>query len=805
MKFNSHLNKHGEGNPRYLFSEILKTKKDNLDYAQVLNAVGQGETLIKALQDAVPEDVRGKLTTAISGILQSHGSDLKFDKLLNLGHIPEVASGLNSKVLEKLRPTKANRNEDVHSLDQKKRINDPGDGSSKVDHSSDMPPGDMELEKQSSEISQKQNDTGVYQTTGDHGSNSPDLEKVKVDDTGNSYENEQSSAGNTAQISDREIVSEINANQEFSSMFDGPDGAEDAPDQKKVERGTGKGQSDPIEEKNEHKESNDQDKMSEASNTEENSSAPSPASEAQVMEHEAENNQRKEEKGPMSVSSQNISDAPSFSVSEALDALTGFDDSTQVAVNSVFHVIEDMIDQLEVEKENVNEMKNGNNKTEVNGTEEKESSDGIVSKNYLTQNDHKSAGTIDLRTNTSIQSGNSDGTLLYDPEGSGYEHKQQHYAHGEYNDNSSDTSCPRSQVGTESEISSVPAAGELPTRNFVKCLNSSSEKVPSYLTTFPYGDPLYKEYLKTYLSLKMKNTKPLDMDETSALYLDYIPEEGQWKLLEQTEDTIASVDEYATCGGYREDQTDSQPRSKHSDNIIEPSYVILDSGKPQDQNEELKMDTVNDSVEFDETKSDDSMVFIKSLILECLNVEVGRRSSAADMEDLELKLAREIEYVANAVSVAAVQGKHHRHKGNDNLEKLGTLDGENIIRAISSAVQDTQYLRTVLPIGVVVGSSLAALRKFFNVAAVDGDDEQNLALDQVDKSTERLVQVVEKESSQGLLRKRENKDNYTSSIDDEEDDIDLGISKSNKVMIGAVTAALGASALLAHQPVIQKF
>ncbi|KAL8488152.1 hypothetical protein ACS0TY_023984 [Phlomoides rotata] len=713
---------------------------------KVLNAVGQGETLLNALQDAVPEDVRGKLTTAVSGILESRRTDLKFDKLLSLGHIPEVASGLNSNFLDKNGPTKDNDDEDVHTLDQKGRIDGSGDGSSKVEHNSGKPPGDMELEKQPSEISQEQNAAGIDRSTSNHESNSPDSENANLNDTGNSYESEQSSGCKTAQISDREIASQINANQESLNMSNGPDGAEDVPVQKKVESGADNSQSDPGDKNNKQKDdlSNDQDKTSEAYKTEENTSASSSASEAQVIEHEVENSQKKEETGPMPVLSQNISDPPSFSVSQALYALTGFDDSAQVAVNSVFHVIEDMIDNFEVEKDKenfevekdkVDGMKNENN-------EEKE---GSISKKHLTENDPKSAGTIDLRTNA------------------------------------------RNQVETESEISLVPAAGEIQMRNFVNSLYRSSRKVPNYVTTLPYGDPYYKEYLKTYLSLKMKSEKPLNMDKTSELYLDYIPEEGQWKLLEQAEDNIVSGDEYATRQDDGESQTDSQPRSEHNDNIIEPSYVILGSGEPQDHNEELKKDSVNENMEFDEAKFDDPMLLIKILILECLNVEVGRRASGFNVEDLE-KLAKEIEYVANAVSDAAGKGRH-----DDNLPgKLSILDGENIIRVISSSVQDTQCLRKVLPIGIVVGSCLAALRKFFNVATVDGGDEQTSALDQDYKKIDRPVQVG--------VTKIENKDKLTSLSDEKEGDFDLEMSKNNKVMVGAVTAALGASALLAHQP-----
>ncbi|KAK7285904.1 hypothetical protein RJT34_20689 [Clitoria ternatea] len=41
---------------------------------KVLTAVGQGEPLMKALQDAVPEDVHGKLTAVVTGILHARGS-----------------------------------------------------------------------------------------------------------------------------------------------------------------------------------------------------------------------------------------------------------------------------------------------------------------------------------------------------------------------------------------------------------------------------------------------------------------------------------------------------------------------------------------------------------------------------------------------------------------------------------------------------------------------------------------------------------------------------------------------------------
>ncbi|KAL6521319.1 hypothetical protein OROGR_017888 [Orobanche gracilis] len=739
---------------------------------KVFNAVGQGETLIKAFQDAVPEDVRGKLTAAVSGFLQNYGSNLNFCKLINLGQIPDMASRLSSKV----RLTNTSDDENVHSRNQMKTIDNSGDGSGKVDHSPDRPPAVM---KQSSEISQRPSDTDMNQPSSNHRRDCSESEIMNMGDVGSFCEDEQLSGLGTTQISDREHVPEINANPSEVEESD-----DIIVDQKKVERENNKDELDLMEENNKHKKylPDDQNKMSDAYGTEDKISPLSPTS-------EAENNQRKEEKDPMFGSSQNTGDSPCFSVSQALDALTRFDDSTQVAVNSVFHVIEGMIDRLEVDKDKENEVNNGNNTGEVNGVDKvKELSEGSEYNTHLMENGHKSATKMNLKINASTQSGDSDNTLLNDPAGSEYPNIQ-HYAHGEHNSNSSDIKNTRSQLGADNAISMVPAPGQLPAGN--------SRNFPSYVYTFLTSDPLYQVYLETSLYLTMRNTKS-SMNKLPVLNLGYIPEGGQWKFLDQTEENIASVDKYAIHSyGIREDQTETLPGSKDIDNIVEPSYVILDSGTSQDQNEELK---ANVNTEFVDTEFEDSKILIKNLILECLHIEVGRRASAGDKEELELKLAREIEFVANAVSMAAWKAKMHMQGNYNQSETLGILNGEKIIKSISSALWDTQYLRRVLPVGVVVGTSLAALKKFFNVVTSVCNDEKLLMFDQVDKSRKNLCHVGEKRKNEILPRKRESKENISSCIGEEEKIVDLEGLKNNRVMVGAVTAALGASVLLAHQP-----
>ncbi|KAL2481925.1 alpha/beta-Hydrolases superfamily protein [Abeliophyllum distichum] len=840
---------------------------------KVLNAVGQGETLMKALQDAVPEDVRGKLTTTVSGILQSQGSNLKFERLLSLGHKSDVAAGLNSKVLEKVRLSKGGGDDD-HSSDQRKRINQLGDGSGKV-HSSDKPPGVLESEFHSSEKSQNPIDMGEFQSTSTRTDEDPSSENVDMDmDMGNNQENAQLSLGNAGQSSDDGNVPETSDSPELSNQSEGPGSTEDiVADQKKLERESVKNQSD-LEENNkqkidlptdEHKvgessptedkstapssssetqltekdvessptedkssapssssetqltekdveSSPTEDKSSapssssetqltekdvESSPTEDKPSAPSSSSETQLTEKDVDNNQRKEEKGEQPVSSQNTDVPPSFSMSQALDALTGFDDSTQVAVNSVFNVIEDMIDQYEGEKDNENEVKDRNNQGEVNGKgmEVKDLKEGSVSENPCENDDHKLEKMEDNKNELSVSSGSSDDVHSDDPPDSEGRSKKR-ITIGGHDSDSSRSSNTKNQYGKEKASGLLYAGRELSSRKFNKYLNGSSQEVPSSLTAYPYGDPLYKEYLKAYLISKMTGGMPPYLDTTPALHLDYIPEEGKWKLLDQAEDNGASVGKFTTDqGGRVENRMDINSRHVDIDDIIEPCYVVLDAEKQHEQDEDWrKTNKVDYNIEIVGDKFDESMIFIRSIILESLNVEVNRRIGAVDMEELEPKLARDVEHVANAVSLAVLHGK-----GYDNtLEKSSTLCGENIVQAISSAMQDTEYISRVLPVGVIVGSSLAALRKFFDVAAVDCNGNDDIGHDLVSKTRDNHIQEGDKETDERLSKNIDQNHGLGSSVS--ESTMNMGLKNTNNtMMVGAVTAALGASALLVHQ------
>ncbi|KZV26826.1 hypothetical protein F511_06673 [Dorcoceras hygrometricum] len=621
---------------------------------KVLESVGQGEMLMKALEDNVPEDVRGKIKTSVSEVLQSQTSNLKFNE--RLGLIPDVASGLNSKLQEKI-------------------------GLS-----------------------------GFGQSTGSQSDNNFSLKNDDQNGMKNNYENEQFSGHNLSNNSDtNEFLGQTKVPGETQDVSD---------DQKKKESENVESQSNLKENDNENAfdVSNDQSNAKEADHINGNSAAPS-STEIKPAEKEAENSQEKKEKDQQPVSSQINAMPPSFNMSQALDALTGFDDTTQVAVNGVFQAIEGMLDKLQAKGGDQNQVKDEGDEQDSNRKDKvKKLREGTPS---LKDHDHKTEIVDNLWRNPGFQ---------------------------------------------------------------------------RYLATIPYGDPLHKDYLRAYLLSELRKFKAAFLEAKSALPLDYFPEDGQWRLLEQIEDGASSEKFTTREVGSR----NGLIYSDSSDNTIHPSYVSLDSGKGQKINEQFEeMNRSSEHIGF--AKLDESILFVKNLVLECLNVEVARRVSA-DMEGLELEIARDVEHVANSVSLAASHEKEHMCEWKDHpLDTLGSLDGENITTAISLAIQETQYLKRILPVGVVFGSILASLRKFSNVSALDSNGGKDAGFHQVQKSKASIIPVYEIETNEQLRVKVDDETSLSPLVSKDEDKFTSQGSSGKKVMLGAVTAALGASALLIGQ------
>lgn len=790
---------------------------------KVLAAVGQGETVMQALQDAVPEDVRGKLSTAVSGILSTQGTNLNFEGLLRIGQIPNVSSGLKSKIQEEIGLTSSGEgmHKDAHSSDQRKGADDMADGTNNNQSGNEKPAGGLETELQPSEKLQKSIDPGQAQPVGGQGGEVSSSVNKSTIDAVNNQENNEFSKEKPAQYSEKSgNGSETGANPNFSSRSEKADGTEEAiSDHQKLDHDGRNAQIEMKEEnhfqKNEGKildSSTDQNKMIPSTKIDEAVSPPGSSSEPQVMEKEVSDNQKKEDKTMQPILDQNNtimsdSNSPTFSVSQAFDTLTGLDDSTQVAVNSVFGVIEDMITQLE-EKGNQDEV--------IDKDVVKDEKSGSERQNNQVISNHKLEKEEDNKNGLNFES-----DILHDP------------TVPSWHENHTDTLLDAGPRWVEEKSSQTPIPfrgnGTGSSRNYTdshvgkkedgkdhfvgdKLLARSLDRhshvnnIPLYITATPYGDSLYNEYLRKYLLSKIPNTKSLDLDTTTALFLDYFPEEGQWKLLEQPGNTGDSVGDVRTLKGIDRMSQAYLSSKSNAGKIIEPSYVILDTEKQHEPVRGYKtVDIKNEKAALGNDRSEELICFVKNIIVDALQVEVSRRLSASYMKEMEFELARDLEQIANAVSLIVGQDKEHGWHVDSNdyrtghtIKKVGSVYGERIVRAISSAIQDTSHLRRVLPVGVIVGSSLAALRKFFNVAAVH-DTGQNEAV------TLDGLEIVE-EKSHGQVSETEN--DQTPS--DKTENLNLEISRDGKkaklrnlndstVMVGAVTAALGASALLVNQ------
>ncbi|KAK9275755.1 hypothetical protein L1049_023024 [Liquidambar formosana] len=727
---------------------------------KVLTAVGQGETIMKALQGAVPEDVREKLKNAVSGILQTQGTNLNLDGLLHIGQIANASSGLNINLHENVGGLSSEEGlyKDPHSSDQRKMADDLEDGLDTSQPAIDQPAEGLE-----SDLSEK-------------------LQKSIALGQSHSTNNDHNENG-----------SETGADSKFYSQSENASDTEEAI----VEQDDGMAQLDTKEEKN-------------ASDTEE-AIVEQDDGMAQLDTKEEKNIQKTEEEALQS-SSEAQPEGNDDKKRDEKDALTGMDETTQVAVQSVFGVIEDMITHLEEEKYNDNEVNDGN---EVKGEKV-----GSVSEKHI-MNDPNLEKKEDNENDPNSHSDILHDTSAHDCENHMESHMEARsewveeklsqnpislYENGvDYSQGNNTTSHVDKR---ENERKEHLVGSKLLAKNSNKLRHVNN--IPLYVSMNPYGDSLYNEYLRRYLLSKMPNTKSLDLDTTTALLLDYFPEDGEWKLLEQPGNSGESNDDTATCKGVdKRVQAHSPGKADDTDNIIEPPYVVLDTEKQQEPVGEYEIvDKINAKVEIEDDRLEELMHFVKNIILDSLKVEVGRKLGAADMKEMESNVARDMEQVANAVSLAVRHDKEciWSLEGKDNTigqtsEKIGTLHGEHIIRAVSFAVQDTNYLRRVLPIGVIVGSSLAALRKFFNVATVhDSGKSRTMTLDQVKNSGQNNYGLI---GEMKINQMPFDKTNPNSSLDTSKSRVreEGGLKNINNetVMVGAVTAALEVSGLLMHQ------
>jgi len=325
------------------------------------------------------------------------------------------------------------------------------------------------------------------------------------------------------------------------------------------------------------------------------------------------------------------------------------------------------------------------------------------------------------------------------------------------------------------------------------------------LGNIAYKETLYSGYLRKYIFYNLQKARPLSMKTTSDLLLDYNPDKGDWRLLDEPQDIVGAASYH---GKGRIEHPTRIAEENAMDDIGESPYVILDPKRQKKpaKDFELKKKLNDKLVNHDIDKPKFS---VKTKVLESLKVELSFRLRSADIKNVDADLAADIETVANAV-YSAIQCDRDL-----NIQECSGLDENHITEAISLAVENTSYLKRVLPIGVIICSSLGALKNLSDVAAVHANNEAAaLDIDEVYNDVVRpKIQL-----SQEVIRFPTDRVNHdpvpainstkgasTSSGSLHGDDDKNAQEKTlntDALIVGAVTASLGASALPGSEEVL---
>lgn len=866
---------------------------------QVLNAVGRGETLITALQGAVPEEVRGKLTAAVSGAVQAQGMNLKSIRLgkdfptsslpmvmksnsqgKSVEHNAKVEGngvdnfpGLEGKVSEGANMTDADTTRQQEMVNIKSNTDGLG-----VDQNEEV----LQNAHTKSKTEEKSSDSesyGVEPQAGVKLEPMIELETPKVDSKINEQVGGNSSLGKKIQEDMQEKSSEDNEGidnqyqQQKSEKSDGSGVCADEQDKGKentVEMDGNyaseqqlKRESTP-DPKNDDKSMStpgDQDKQNSAAKIDELShqgilmSQNSAAKIDEMSKREGISDQKNDEKSMDSQGDQNkqnsdtkIDDStpqggpssvqsPTIIVREAFDALTGLDDTTQMAVTNVFGVIENMITHLEKENQHEpedkkptrNQNQDQDHSPPQEGSPENDNGNGLGKQGQVPT----------VSSNLFVSSVNTPKCIDV-AEKSGDAGKKKHaFSLNQVQQTIDGTQFSHEVNYNASKVRDGVIQGmENQSSNAIRQDGKDSQMISVSPNTIKHRDSFPWQAkvndLETFLCPSviyspLANSKIdyTSIESTNDLSLDYVPEEGQWKLLDQ----IGNISD-STKVGSEHDSMKENDLNKHrpsgkdmQTHIIEPSYIILDTQIASDEliEESSLQKSILQEIEQETDQVEDLLNLIKDLIVNALRLEISRGLGMPHIKALQLDLEEELSNVANAVALAVKKdiqrsGKARPHE-TENLKhlkncaeaersKFTILHGEHIVDAISSVLRDTSVLCKLIPFGVVVGATLAALRPVFFM--VTGEKDLFDVGNDIDQSVPRSEYRTGKVKGD-LSRKEVGSmfDDLTETYKQQEPMHDkrhqnthAGSMEKNRkadgrAMVGAITASFGATAALA--------
>ncbi|KAL6846192.1 hypothetical protein ACP4OV_023640 [Aristida adscensionis] len=708
---------------------------------KVLVAVEQGESLVKALEEAVPEDVRGKLTTSVTEILQSKREHFSLDALKRLGWSNVRSTSTKAVTQEKLKDSDHESGpKDAKMVDQNRSSATISEGDQKdINVTNDNNAGES-IELSQGKPSQASG-PGATATEMSNEQNQPNRSETANsginDSSDEQHRTEQVNETTPKQVSDDQSVA--NSNGAPRERVPSADATADATTDQNPQVNAVEKEGDVVRTSEDKATNNVNDRSAQVSKTEE-------------------------------------SKPPPINMTQALDALTGFDDSTQIAVTSVFGVLESMIDQFQKQQESESgEDSDGNDGPSVDGTDthERDNTDKASSREDI---DHSSQ---------QLENSNSGISHSITPEDD--------CSFGEGNPNLDIVSSAKQKIrnyqgnGAVDHVNTngMRQVGGLPDSLLDIAANS-------------YLKAQYAMYLHECLSTQLQLKSP-ESNSATDLFLD--PQEGKWKMADQIDSVQNDISKSGRQSGINEEvkYTGSSQQQSRTDNVIEAPYFtpgkFVDSTFKSNEwsNTEAAMSKPDNL--FRETLA----CFVRDELSSALKVEVSRKLGIRDTKQLEENLAKDVEWVADRVSKTIVLDCELYStlcvQRTSTTVKFGTTYGKNVVEAVSTAVQQSQHLRNILPVGVIVGVSLASLRNFFHVDVSKHDDYLKATVKLDTLSEDLIAHNGSKEIVQD--RRNANTENHIEN-NGEDNRQEMTRSQDQGMMVGAVTAALGASALVAH-------
>ncbi|KAI5073559.1 hypothetical protein GOP47_0011572 [Adiantum capillus-veneris] len=748
---------------------------------EVLEAVGRGETIVSALQEACPEDVREKMVTAVSAAVQARGISMKLAGFGKKMPAPKIPAGMVENIERKLSSLVQDKSPITPVHDTAKITSEPVASGSNASVGS----GDQGNTSSQSDEAQNLSQEGLNNRQPESCTSvlpGGQTENGAATDSSSKADSDVDQRVNQAPIPEKQRQDDVSpvTDKETNEMEADPNKTSES----NLVQAEKQGDTSPQEQQKSHGLEQKQEssvaalQMNEPQLEKKNDTATN----SNLNEHNKTILEQTEASPPQTPPIPPASPLPSVDISRAFEALTGVDDSTQMAVTNVFGVIENVLEQLEKEQGQKDEpLQQGQKDEQVEKTVHESPMDGR-----------------DMDTQKQI--------FMKEP-------------HGDM----------AGQLGLPEGMPSQ------------QCPGKGSDKLKEELRNLQKGtsrdfDTKTDGKCFSNLSSGSHKSSSLELDD-SNLALEYFEDENIWKLID------GSSDSESINNGMTEGTMDEHTKFKNSkldvgtfteeNQEINPEYIILDDAvnhiqdngifsnrtvEFNDKNLESSYQDLNSAVRPPRNLNEISPVQrkIQELVTDALELELLRRLGNSEMRLLDNTLECDLEVVSLTVAKTAGIGLKAHHLDSADEEAMQDLlnvtndvedkvHADTIISAINRLYGELTVLPSVLPAGVVLGIVLAALNP---LGVIDTDHVNNrktlVQTQQEGSSSRKSLSLVQANQNPKFLEKKIGRDGITSTrqlltkpqeklktneTSDKEDAIDRdSCSKDAKLLTGAETS-----------------